>query len=416
MKKVWFIALSVLILCSACTSTKQAQPAPPKSPKEEKDMDVQVELLSLMQLMEFVRTHYVDEDKVTYKQLIQGAMKGMLNNLDPHSNYETPRNFSFTMAGTRGSFAGIGATVRKNDDGEMELVKVLPKHSADKAGLKKGDILLSADGFSFKDKKLDECVSKLRGKRGTSVILKIRRNKQEKEIVVKRDIVKTPSIVNRGIIQDKIGYFRINQFTSTTAEELDEYLKQYGKKIDRLIVDLRFNPGGQLQETVEVLSRFLEKGLLIVSVEGRSEGKVVHEAVACKKYRELPIAVLINEHSASASEIFAGCMKDYKRGIVIGTKSFGKGSVQRIYPMPDGGGARITIAKYYTPSRNVIHGKGIMPDVVVKLKENEKRALAEHIMKDDEKPLPIKDKGYKDIQLEKAVQIVKGLKNFRMSK
>ena len=416
MKKIFFFALSVLILCSACTGLKQEPPAPPKSPKEEKDIDVQIELLSLMQLMEFVREHHVDGDKITYKQLIQGAMKGMLNNLDPHSNYETPRNFAFTMAGSRGSFAGIGATVRKNEDGEMELVKILPKHPADKAGLKKGDVILSADGFLFKDKKLDECISKLRGQRGSSVILKVRRDKKEKEFVVKRDIVKTPSIVNQGIIQDKIGYFRINQFTSTTPEELDAYLKKYGKKIDRLIVDLRFNPGGQLKETVDVLSRFLEKGLLVVSVEGRTEGKTIHESVSCKKYRELPIAILINEHSASASEIFAGCMKDYKRGTVIGVKSFGKGSVQRIYPMPDGGGARITIAKYYTPSRNVIHGKGITPDVVVKIKEEEKRALAEQIMKSDENPLPIKAAGYKDVQLEKAVQIVKGLKNFSMNK
>ena len=416
MKRLCFFVLSLLIFCSACTSMKEEPQKKTETPKEEKESEVQIELLSLMQLMEFVREHYVDGDKVTYKQLIQGAMKGMLNNLDPHSNYESPRNFAFTMAGTRGSFAGIGATVRKNDDGEMEIVKVLSKHPADKAGLKKGDILLSADGFSFKDKNVDECVSKLRGKRGTSVIVKIRRNKKEKEFVVKRAVIKTPSIVNQGVLQGKVGYLRINQFTSTTAEEMDGYLKKYDKKIDRLIVDLRFNPGGQLRETVEVLSRFLEKGLLVVSVEGRSEGKITHEAVACRKYRELPIVVLINEHSASASEIFAGCMKDYKRGTIVGVKSFGKGSVQRIYPMPDGGGARITIAKYYTPSRNVIHGKGIYPDVTVKIKNNEKQALAERMMGDDEKPLPVKGPGYKDAQLEKALQIVKGLKKFRMSK
>ena len=192
--------------------------------------------------------------------------------------------------------------------------------------------------------------------------------------------------------------------------ELDAYLKKYGNKIDRLIIDLRFNPGGQLNVTVDALSRFLDKGLLLVSVEGRSEGTKKHEAVACKKYTKLPLVVLINEHSASASEIFSGCIKDYKRGVVVGVKSYGKGSVQRLYPLPDGGAARITIAKYYTPSRNVIHGKGIQPDVVVKLKEAEKRALAEHIMKDDSKPLPVKEKDYKDPQLEKAVSIIKNLK------
>ena len=367
-----------------------------------------------MHLMEFVREHYVDADKVSYKNLIQGAMKGMLNNLDPHSNYESPRALKMTMEGSRGSFAGIGASVKKNDDGEVEIVKVISKHPADKAGLKNGDILLSADGFSFKDKNLDECISKLRGEKGTSVIIRIRRNKTEKEFVVKRDIVKTPSIVNKGIIQDKIGYFRINQFTSTTAKELDEYLNEYGKKIDRLIIDLRFNPGGQLQVTVEALSRFLEKGLLVVSVEGRSEGTVKHETVSCKKYRELPIVVLINDLSASASEIFAGCMKDYKRGVVIGEKSFGKGSVQRIYPLPDRGGVRLTIAKYYTPSRKVIHGKGIEPDILIKIKSDEKRALAEQIMKSDEKPLIIKEKGYRDPQLEKAVQVIKSMKKFQM--
>lgn len=419
MKKLFLLALSVMIFCSACSTTesvKKESPTPKKTAKEETDLDVQMELLTLMRLMEFVREKYVDADKVTYKQLIQGAMKGMLNNLDPHSNYETPRAFSFSMAGSRGSFAGIGATVRKNDNDEFELVKILPRHPADKAGLKKGDVLLSADGFSFRGKGLDECVGKLRGEKGSSVILKVKRGKTIKEYVVKRDTVKTPSIVNQGIIENRIGYLRINQFTSTTAKELDAYLKKYGKKIDRLIIDLRFNPGGQLNVTVEALSRFLDKGLLVVSVEGRSEGTVRHEAIACKKYTELPLVVLINEHSASASEIFAGCMKDYKRGTVVGVKSFGKGSVQRFFPLPDGGAARITIAKYYTPSRNVIHGKGIMPDVVVKLKDNEKRALAEFIMNNDTNPLPVKAKNYKDPQLEKAVNIVKELKKFRMTK
>ncbi|MBQ9772356.1 MAG: S41 family peptidase [Lentisphaeria bacterium] len=415
MKKLFLLALAVLFFCSACNTTKpEPENAPPKkTAKEETDLDVQMELLTLMRLMEFVREHYVDGDKVTYKNLIQGAMKGVLNNLDPHSNYETPRDFSFSMAGSRGSFAGVGASVRKNDDGEVEIVKVIPRHPADKVGLKPGDVIISADGFDFKGKELDECVGKLRGKRGSSVILKIKRGKTVKEYVLKRDVVKTPSIVNHGIIENRIGYLRINQFTSTTAQELDMYLKKYGKKIDRLIIDLRFNPGGQLNVTVEALSRFLDKGLLVVSVEGRSEGTVRHEAVSCRKYTKLPLVVLINEHSASASEIFAGCIKDYKRGVVVGVKSFGKGSVQRIYPLPDGGAARITIAKYYTPSRNVIHGKGIQPNVTVKLKDAEKRALVEYIIKNTENPLPVKTKNYKDPQLEKAITIVKGLKSLK---
>ena len=411
MKKLFLLALSVMIFCSACISTKPETKAPEQDKKQETDLDVQTELLTLMRLMEFVREHHVDADKVTYRNLIQGAMKGVLNNLDPHSNYESPRDFAFTMDSSRGGFAGIGATVRKNDNDEFELVKILPKHPADKAGLKAGDIIVSADGFDFREKKLDECIGKLRGKKGTSVILKIKRGKTIKEYIVKRDVVKTPSIVNQGIIEKKIGYLRINQFTTTTADELDAYLKKYGREIDRLIIDLRFNPGGQLNVTVEALSRFLNKGLLLVSVEGRSEGVTKHESVSCKKYTKLPLVVLINEHSASASEIFAGCIKDYKRGVVVGVKSFGKGSVQRLYPLPDGGAARITIAKYYTPSRNVIHGKGIQPDVVVKLKDAEKRALAEHIMKDDSKPLTVKAKDYKDPQLEKAVSIVKKLKS-----
>lgn len=411
MKKLSLFVLSVLIFCSACNTTKQESTPQKKTVKQETDFDVQTELLTLMRLMEFVREHYVDADKVTYKNLIQGAMKGVLNNLDPHSNYETPRDLSFSIAGSRGSFAGIGASVRKNDNDEFELIKILPRHPADKAGLKAGDVIISADGFEFQGKKLDECVGKLRGKKGSSVILKIKRGKTVREYIVKRDIVKTPSIVNQGILEKRIGYLRINQFTSTTAKELEAYLKKYGSKIDRLIIDLRFNPGGQLNATVEALSYFLDKGLLVVSVEGRSEGTVRHEAVSCKKYTKLPLVVLINEHSASASEIFAGCIKDYKRGTVVGVKSFGKGSVQRIYPLPDGGAARITIAKYYTPSRNVIHGKGIQPNVTVKLKDAEKRAIVEYIMKNDANPLPVKAKNYKDSQLEKAISIVKGLKS-----
>ncbi len=421
MKHLLLFSLALLLLGTGCNSGKTAQEensaTPPKVQlTKDQDMELQQELLAFMKLLEFTREHYVDENAVSYKKLFQGAMDGMLEHLDPYSRYQTPQNFSLSMDDTRGSFAGIGATIQKVDDG-IKLTKIQKGSPAEKAGLKAGDILLSIDKTSLKDLSLEDSIGKIRGKKGSAAILKVRRkNQPDKEYTVIRDIIKTPSITHMGIIQKKIGYFRINQFTATTADELDEYLKEYGKKIDRLIIDLRFNPGGQLDVTVETLSRFLEKGLLVVSVEGRSEGVQRHEAISCKKYTHIPIVVLINEFSASASEIFAGCMKDYKRAVVIGEKSFGKGSVQRIYPMPDGGGARITIAKYYTPSRKVIHGKGIEPDVVVKLPEDDKKAMAEYLMEHDEEPLPVKTDSYTDKQLEKAIQIVLGLKEFHMIK
>ncbi len=419
MKKLWFLSLALLILCTACHSvkTESEKPAGQLSPgdlSEKQEIELQTELLAFMTLLEFTRENYVDADKVSYKKLIQNAMKGLLNELDPYSNYETPESFSRMMEDTRGSFAGIGATIKKVADG-IELIKIQRGSPAEKAGLKSGDILLSVDNVILKDLNMEECLNNIRGEKGSRIILKVRRkNQPDKEYVLTRDIIKTPSITNRGIIQDKIGYLRINQFTATTDTELNDYLKQYGSKIDRLIIDLRFNPGGQLNVTVEALSRFLEKGLLVVSVEGRAEGVTKHESVSCKKYTHLPIVVLVNEFSASAAEIFSGCMKDYKRGVVIGEKTFGKGSVQRIYPMPDGGGARITIAKYYTPSRKVIHGKGIEPDVTVKLTEAEKKALAEYMVDNTDHPLPVKGPNYTDRQLEKAIQIVKGLKDFHM--
>ena len=416
MKKNFFSFAAVLLLCGACTANRP-EPPPPEPPAGTKndELTLEMELISFMHLLEFAREHYVDADEATYKKLFQGAMKGMLNHLDPFSNYDAPKDFSLMMDGSRGSFGGIGATLGKNEKGETVLMKVMPGRPADKAGLKKDDVILSVDGFGFQGKPLDECVGKIRGKVGTSAILKIRRgNDPDREFVVRREVIKTPSVTNPGILQDKIGYVKIKQFTNTTAKELDEFLGKYGKRMDRLIIDLRFNPGGQLDVTVEALSRFLEKGLLVVSVEGRTEGTIRHESIACKKYTALPIVVLINEHSASAAEIFSGCMKDYKRGTVVGMKSFGKGSVQKVFPMPDGGGVRITVAKYYTPSRNVIHGKGIEPDIAVKIGADEKKALAERFFEDDVR-LPVVTEGkYRDSQLLKAIETVKGLKEFQM--
>ena len=413
MKHQFLLFLSCMILLSAGVVSGGEKSAG-KDPGEElpyKNLSVFMESLMLL------RAKYVDTEKISYENLLRAAMRGMLQELDPFSTYEEPEDFKNTVEDSMGKFPGIGVVVTSRDDA-LEIVSVMEDGPAAKSGLRSGDIILEIDGKNTRMMFLDECVKRMKGPVGTKVKLKLYRRSDDstKDVEIERAVIALPSVKGVGKAADRIGYLRITQFTATTASDLDKALAKLKKENpDGLIIDLRNNPGGLLTAAIETVSRFIEKGKLVVSIEGRAEKTVRHNAVDCTKDLELPIVVLINENSASAAEIFSACMQDYKRAILVGARSFGKGSVQVIIPLSDGGALRITTAKYYTPGRKEIHGRGVDPDIAVNTSPAGTTAIARHLSMRGEKVPLIRDGKYRDVQLERAIEILKGVTIFRQA-
>ena len=389
------------------------KPEKKEPPKELPYKDLAVFMESLMLL----REKYVDTGKISYENLLRAAMRGMMRELDPFSNYETPDRFKHIQEDTRGNFPGVGMTVTSKN-GLMMIVSTISGAPAAKAGLMSGDVIMEIDGKPIRDKSLSDCVKMLKGPEGTNVKVKIYRRKGDltKEFTIKRAVIPIPTVMGAGLVSDKIGYIRISHFTETTVPDLDRALEQLSKKkMEALVIDLRNNPGGLLKAAVGTVSRFIASKQPVVSVEGRTEKTIMHKSVDCKKYLKLPVAILINENSASASEIVAACLQDYKRAVLVGSRSFGKGSVQVILPLSDGGALRVTTAKYYTPSRRVIHGKGVSPDIAVNLSPMATVSVAQHLSEHSGTPPSIRKGKYHDPQLERAVEILKGINIFRHS-
>ncbi len=395
------------------TPAPQKAEAGAKNAKKAKD-DPYQELAAFMKVLQIVREKYVDDDRVSYQSLLRGAMRGMMHSLDPFSNYEEPNEFKSTMEDSRGTFPGIGIIVTDRN-GLLEVVSVIHGGPADKAGLVPGDAILEVDGTALRGKSMRDAVRMLKGPAGSKVMVRIyRRNGDvKKDFTIERAEIVQHSVLNAGLVDGKIGYFRITNFTATTAADMDAFFRKYAQgKLDGLIIDVRNNPGGLLTSALAVCSRFLERDKLVVSIEGRAEKPQKLYAVDCPKDLETPLVILVNGNSASAAEIFAGCMKDYRRGVVLGSKTFGKGSVQTLLPLPDQGGLRITTAKYYTPSRRVIHGNGIEPDIAAPLSPMAEIEIARTLEVLGEKvPDPRRDP-----QLQRAIEIVKGIHIFQSGK
>lgn len=404
---------SILILI-CCGILLPAFAAPKKEiPKELPYSNLSVFMESLM----FLREQYVDTGKISFENLLRAAMRGMMHELDPFSNYETPDQFKNTQEDTRGNFHGVGMTVSSRN-GLLTIVSVIGGAPAAKAGLMSGDVLMEINGKPLHGVSLAECVKLLKGPAGSEVRVKIYRKNGDltKEFKIKRAVINIPSVTEAGMISGRIGYVRITHFTETTVSDLARALERLEKeKMEALIIDVRNNPGGLLESAVGTVSFFIEKDLPVVSVEGRAEKKVRHNAVTCKKYLDLPVAVLINENSASASEIVAACLQDYKRAVLVGSRSFGKGSVQVLLPLSDGGALRVTTAKYYTPARQEIHGKGVAPDIAVNISPMASASVAQYLEERDGKVPRIREGKYYDAQLERAVEILKGINIFRRS-
>lgn len=394
--------------------------------KKEEDVDT-YELLNLFgEVMERTKLSYVED--VSDKKLIESAINGMLSSLDPHSGYLDAESFNYMTEQTKGKFGGLGIEITM-DNGLVKVVSPIDDTPAAKAGMKAGDYITNIDDETVVGMTLNEAVSKLRGKIGTKVRLSVRRaNSKPLEFVITRQEIKIQSVKSE-IKEDSISYIRISSFTEdidkTITDAINKAKKQLKNKLLGIVIDVRNNPGGLLDQAVAVSDLFLEQGE-IVSTRSRNEADTVKfMANEGDIAQGLPIVVMINEGSASASEILSGALQDHHRAIILGEKSFGKGSVQTVIPLRDYGAMRITTARYYTPSGRSIQAKGIEPDIEVKpakIEELESYALniseadLNNALKNDSeegnKPNKKKEKNKEDLadyQLVRALDLVKAL-------
>ncbi len=365
-------------------------------------------------VLKLIRKNYVDESKIDYQDLIYGAMQGMLTSLDRFSSFITPEEYGKMREETEGEFGGIGVVISMKD-GVLTVVAPMDNTPGMKAGILAGDKIIKVNDKETADLTLDQAVNLIKGDLGTVVEITVFRpsTKETKTLTIERAIIEIATIKDTKIVEPEIGYIRITQFNEKSADSLGQELQKFkGKEIKALVLDLRNNPGGLLTSAVDVSSLFIPKRQLIVSTEGRTESrKQEYRSSSEDKYLDWPIAVLINEGSASAAEIVAGCLQDYGRALIVGEKSFGKGSVQSIIEVDDGSAVRLTTAKYYTPSRRVIHDNGIEPDFVVDISDEDAHKLALQRSRIagsiDDQELKVED--IEDKQLSRAIEVLKGL-------
>ncbi|MEA2093248.1 MAG: S41 family peptidase [Pseudomonadota bacterium] len=312
-----------------------------------------------------IKNDYVES--VEDKELLENAIRGMLTGLDPHSSYLDVDQFKELQVGTTGQFGGLGIEVGM-EDGFVKVIAPIDDTPAKRAGVEAGDLIIRLDDMPVKGMSLNDAVKVMRGKPGTDIVLTIVREGMDKplQITITRDIIKVRSVKSR-MLEPGLGYLRVSQFQSKTADYLDDAVaqlkKESGGSLNGLVLDLRNNPGGVLNGAVAVSDAFLSKGL-IVYTEGRiADSSLRFNATPDDVLDGAPIVVLVNQGSASASEIVAGALQDHKRAIIMGAQTFGKGSVQTILPLSSGTALKLTTARYYTPSGRSIQAEGITPDI-----------------------------------------------------
>ena len=417
---------------------KTALMAQAKNDSEDKNQ-VYEQLNLFGEVFDRIRSGYVED--VNSSDLISAAIRGMLTSLDPHSGYMPPESFQDMQVDTRGAFGGLGIEVTQ-EDGFVKVVSPMDGTPASEAGIQSGDFITHVDGEAILGLTLSEAVDKMRGPVGSEVSLTIVRNLDEEpfDIVIIRDVIKLTAARVR--VEDDVIIVRVTTFNEQTTPNIKKGIKE---KIDELsgkdnvsgfIIDLRNNPGGLLSEAISVSDMFLNQGE-IVSTRGRNNGQAKRYSASKGDLAEnKPIIVLINGGSASASEIVAGALQDHKRAVILGTKSFGKGSVQSVIPLGENGAMRLTTARYYTPSGRSIQALGVVPDIIVeqlprlnKEKEEDepstriteadlKGALSNDRLSDEEKELLAKEKKIQlkkiqrrktDNQLSFALDVISGL-------
>ena len=376
--------LTALVMSGACAKTSPAptpaaagappttaapvDPNAPSTKAEQADMIKQLQLFG--EVFDRVREEYVDA--VPNKDLVENALNGMLTALDPHSSYLNKKDFDDMKVQTRGEFGGLGIEVTLDDNKLIKIISPIDDTPAAKAGLQPGDLITHIDNKLVTELTLNEAVEKMRGKPGTDIMLTIRRGSLASpplDVKLKRDIIKIVSVRSRVI--DDVGYIRVTTFNDQTQTGVEKAFKDIAAKVPAsklsgYVLDLRNNPGGLLDQSINVAGDFLPDGAEVVSTRGRTQqDSSKFFAKGGDRTAGKPMVVLINSGSASASEIVSGALQDYKRAIVLGTKSFGKGSVQTIIPVNEEAAIRLTTARYYTPLGRSIQGLGIEPDIKV---------------------------------------------------
>ena len=390
--------LSGVLLTGGCAGKKAAAPAGQtsvvKAPEKssavpaadaENAANYQRALL-LVQTMEMLRKNYVDGKKVSYEELFNHAMRGMVSALDPYSDYEVPREFRHQQVRRTGIVVGIGATAVKPDGRPVTLIRILPGSPAEEAGLKAGDQITAIDNADVAKLNLSRSLEKLKGAPGSKVKLKIRRGTRFFECTVTRRVVQHDSVVPGSVklISDKIGYIKLTAFTQRSGTEMEKAVKKLrALGAEGIILDLRYNPGGLVKAAVHIASLFLPENKVIF--RARSRDKKKEQTVTTLKGKTLdtatPLVVITNAFSASCSEILTGALQDHKRAKVLGVRTFGKGTILSVVRVPGGGAVRYASAHYVTPGGRVIEQKGIIPDVEVRISAAEVLRLSSQTLR-----------------------------------
>ncbi len=426
-----FLGLSLILFFSSLAVSQM------DASKKIDDLYSQIEIFSYA--LTTIQSEYVDEKKP--QDIIYGALSGMLASLDPHSQFLTPEDYLDLKTETQGKFGGLGIEISIKD-GLLTIISPIEGTPAWEAGLKAGDIIVKIEDEITKNITLGDAVKKLRGEPGEPVTITILREKEFKieDYTIVREIIQIQDIKDTQILEDNIGYIRLTEFREDTHKEFQKAIVELREQnADSLILDLRNNPGGLLNAAIDCTDELLAPGLMIVSTKGRRLSQNLETKSTDNEGKALdwPIVVLINEGSASGSEILAGALKDNQRAVIVGEQSFGKGSVQSVIPLPDGSGLRLTTSKYFTPSGVSIHGTGITPDIIVEriyekttegIEENSKKeqeieeifdnveikdAQDPERLKLDKKALETHEKLLKDNQIQTAISVIKGIKVFK---
>lgn len=428
------VSIAVLLSASAlCAQDPRKAPTPgaPKSDAEQqekidKDEDNAYSNLQIFaKALQLIRQDYVEGSKVTYRELTYSALKGMLSALDPHSQFLEPEGFKEMQDDTRSRYDGLGLVV-STQSGVLAVVTPLDGGPAAKAGIMTGDVIVKINGKPTDKLDVNEAVGLLKGKPNEKCVLTVLRpsTREVKEHELTRTEIKVDTVKDVRLIADassgaKIGFVRITQFNEPTAEDLAKKLDELGRQgMNALILDVRNNPGGLLNSAVDVCALFTQPGTMVCYTDGRapSANRIYRTAPtpSVKPRLDIPIAVLINNGSASGAEIVAGALKDLNRAIAVGEKTFGKGSVQSVISLPDNSALRLTTAKYFTPSRQVIHERGVEPSIRSVLTPEQERALNVRRNADQFGEAERREaENIRDPQLDRAVDALKGMLIYR---
>ena len=411
---------SCLVLALVVSSSSLMAQADKEAIRADID-DGYAEIETLTRVLETVRQNYVDPDKVTYPKLMAAALRGMLAELDPHSQFMSPGVFQQMKDSGEATYEGVGFTIAPEPAGLM-IVSVREEGPAARAGMVPGDRIIKLGPDPTAKLSYLECVQRLRGQPGEILTLTYSRpsTRETKEVAMVREVLRQETVRDVMLLDEsltsgaKIGYLRLVQFNSSSPRELADALdKLEDQGLTALVFDLRNNPGGLLNAAVEVLGEFLPPNTAVVTTEGRpgaSNPPALRTPGRQRRVRPYPITVLVNHHSASAAELVAGALQDLGRAVIVGTTTFGKGSVQSIIPGDRGTAIRLTTARYFTPGHKMIHGVGILPNLIATLSpEEEKRVFESFRDRTLSQPDPTALAKLGDRQLERAITALNGI-------